>query len=313
MMKKLYILFACILAVTVMACGSGKNPKADVDTQGANTEVQNTDTNGEKYELCYKLEQGKTYSQKMSIDMNIGVSVVGQQMDMRMVTSYAMDVAVTDVTDGIFTCNSKFTEVLISIENPMMGNISYSSKDDATNDPAVKMLKAMTEGHFSMTITKYGDVTSITGFEEMMDNTYKSMGLSASETAQAKAMMGQSFSEDKMMEQMQNMAIYPDYPVAIGDSWKMAVKTSQMEMDNTYTLKEVTADEFVIAVDSDVKAGSMEGFDGTVEGTQTGTNVVHRSSGWIKSAELKQDIAGSGKIQGMDGKMTLKSTITIEE
>lgn len=308
-MKKLHIIIACVFAVTFIACGSGKNQKTNTEV---NVGVQSTNANGDKYELYYKLEQGKTYSQAMSMDMKMTMSAMGQSMDMGMTMTYSMDMTIADVTNDIFTCSAKFTEVSMGLTSPM-GNISYSSNDDSDYDPAIKMLQGMTKGQFSITMTKYGSVTSVTGFEEMMDNMYGSMGLSASEIAQAKAMMEQSFSEDKMMEQMQNMAIYPDYPVAIGDSWKMSVNTSQMEMENTYTLEGVSDDEVIIAVNSDIKAGSMEGFDGIISGTQSGTTIVHRSSGWIKSAKLKQDIAGEGKIQGMDGKVALRSDITITE
>lgn len=308
-MKKIHILLACIFAVTIMACGSGKNTNANSDS---NANAQASSANGEKYELCYNLEQGQTYSQTMSIDMKMVMSAMGQDMDMGMLMSYTMDYTITDVADGVIFCNAKFTEVSMGITG-MMGNASYSSSDNSDYDPMVKMLQGMTKGQFAITMTKYGKVTSMSGLEEMMDNMYSSMGLSASDAAQVKAMMQQSFSEEKMMEQMQSMAIYPDYPVAIGDSWEMVAKTSQMELNNVYTLEKVDDDEVVIAVESEISAGSIEGFEGTIAGTQNGTNVVHRSSGWIKESKIKQDITGDGKIQGMNGKITIKSTSTITE
>ncbi len=303
-MKKIQLLFACILAVALMACGSGKNQKA-------NAEQQSASATGEKYDLYYKLEQGETYSQKIAMDMDMTISAMGQEMEMGITMDMAMDMTVTDVTDDGFTCDAQFTEVAMGVSG-MMGNVTYSSNDDS-GDPMAKMLQGMTKGKFTMAMTKHGKVTSMTGFEEMMDNMYGSMGLSPSELAQAKAMMEQGFSEDKMMEQMQNMAIYPDYPVAIGDSWEVAASTSQMTVENTYTLEEMSDDEAVITVSSIVKAEAMDGFDGTIEGTQNGTIVARPATGWVKHAEIKQDISGEGKIQGVDGKIKMNSTITMTE
>ncbi len=289
-MKKLNIIAMCLVASILVACGGGSGT-------------------GEKYELCYKLEPGKTYSQKMVMDAKTTAKVMGQSMDMGVLMSMDVNNDIVDTT-GVISANARFTKVLMEITSPY-GNMSYSSDNDS-EDPIIKMLKAMTETNFTMTMTKYGNVTSMTGFEEMTENMYSSMGLSPSEAAQAKAIMEQSFSEEKMMEQMKNMAIYPNHAVAVGDSWEMNV-SGQLDMENKYTLKKVTDNELTIEVESKINNAKVDGFSGTIKGTQKGTIIAHRSSGWIKEATIKQDISGSGTIQGMNADMTVRSTVTMSE
>ena len=299
-MKKLSIIAMCLVTSLLVACGGGSG-------------------SGEKYDLYYKLEPGKTYNQSISANMKMNQNVMGQNMDMSVTMSMGMAYAVTDTTGGQITCDMSFTSIEMKMNTPM-GNFAFSSEKESDTNPMMpidmyEMLKAMKNIKFGMSMTKYGEVESISGFEEMKDEIFGSMGLSYSEVEQAKALMEQSFSEEKMIDQMKNMSIYPKHPVAIGDSWEMKVENDQMDLDNTYTLKKVTDSEVVIDVKSKINRMSMaeQGISGALKGTQEGSTTAHRSSGWIKKATIKQDVSGDLTTQGMSVKMKMKSDITIAE
>lgn len=297
-MRKLSIIAMCLVASVLVACGGGGN--------------------GEKYDLYYKLEPGKTYSQVMSVDMDIKQNIMGQKVDMGITMSFGMDYAVIDTLNGMISCNAIFTTIEMGMTTPM-GNFSFSSEETSSSVNSMipvdisGMFRAMKGSAFGLTMTKYGEVKSMTGLEEMIDVMFDSMDLSPSEIAQAKSIMAQSFNEEKMMEQMKNMAIYPTHPVAIGDSWESTMKTDQMDMDNTYTLKSVSDTEVIIEVKSKIKSMRMDNASGTLSGKQEGKTTVHRASGWIKSASIKQKISGTVTMQGMKDEVDMVGNYTISE
>ena len=306
-MKKLHILIACVLAATLIACGGSKG--------------KGTNTTGDKYELCYKFEVGETYNQAIKMDINIVQAIMGQEMDMSVTMDMGLSYTIVNVKDDIIEASMAYTSIKMGMTMPMgMGTFSFSSEEESTDNSMMpvdmhQILKAFKNMKIDVEMTKYGEVKSMSSLEAAMDEALNSISLSAHEAQQAKAMMSQGLSEEKVIEQMKNMAIYPNHPVAVGESWKINVDNETTDMENTYTLKKVTDNEVIIDVESVINRLSMseEGVNGSLSGTQVGTNIVHRSSGWIKEAKLTQDVSGDVTAQGMKVKMKMKSDISISE
>lgn len=299
-MKKLSFIVLSLSLCTLIACGGkGNNAK------------------GEKYELYYKLEVGKTYNQNMTMKTTMQQDIAGQKMDMDMNMFFGMSFTVTDIKNDRIHTSMGFTSIEMEMSTPM-GSFSFSSEDESVANEMMpidlsKMLKGMKNIGFDMVMTKYGKVEALKGYDEMIDGVLESFDFSEVQKMQARAALAQSFSEEKMIEQMKNMTIYPDYPVAIGESWALDAHTNQADLENTYTLKEITENEIVLEVNSDIKNMKVEGGSGMLNGVQHGTTTAHRSSGWIKNANIKQDVSGTVTMHGMEVAIDMKSDITITE
>ncbi len=284
-MKKLNLLALSAVIILVAACGGNK----------------------EKHELCYALEKGGTYTQKMKMDMNMNQG--SQSVGVAMTCGFTFNI--TNAEGDNFTADVSFNDIEMSMSSPM-GDIKFSSKDgDGSNNPQMpfsvsSVFKAMTTGHFTMTMSKYGELKSVSGINEMVDGVVASLDIPAEYAAQAGEMMKQNFSDEKMKDQLKNMYIYPSHPVAIGESWTSDISTGEGNVKTTYTLKEVNDATVIIDLTSDVSS-SQNGV--SLKGTQTGSMTIAKSTGWTKEANLKQDL--KGQVSGMD--ITAKTTITITE
>ena len=319
-MKKLYFFIICIFAVTLISCGSGKNQKTNTDATGA--EVQSADgENGisrsadGKYDLFYNLEVGKTYTQTIAANVDIAQNIMGQSMDMETTMDMTFSFVVTDIADGLIKTEASYKSVAMSMSTPM-GSFSFSSEESDPSSPLAFMsdlFRSMAGSTFTMSMTKYGEVVEVAGLEEMIDKAIGSLDLPASAIAEAKASMKQEFNEEKFLDQMRNNVVFPDHPVAIGDSWNTSASMDQMDLENTYTLKEVTDTEVIIDVKSKIKNMKMDGASGSLSGEQAGTTTLHRSSGWVKHANMKQNISGTVTMQGMESKVKMTSDITMSE
>lgn len=314
-MKKFYSIVMGIFCYMLIACGGGSN--AQSNNNGDGKAIIGGSTDGEKYDLYYNLKTGKTYNQVMTMKTVMNQNIANQKIDMDMTMIFGMSFTVSDVTNDRIHAKMGFSSVEMEMITPM-GNFSFSSEKESEANSMMpidlsKMLKGMKGINFDMIMTKFGKVESLKGYDEMIEGILNSFDLSDSQKIQARAALAQNFSEEKMIEQMKNMTLYPDYPVAIGESWVLNVTTSQMDLENTYTLKEITTDEIIIDVDSKILNMKIEGGSGLLEGTQRGTTTVYRSSGWIKDSRIKQDVSGTVTMQGMDVSIDMKSDVNITD
>ena len=299
-MKKLNFIVLSLFFCMLIACGGRGN-----------------NGQGEKYELYYKLETGKTYNQNMAMKTVMQQDIAGQKMDMDMNMYFGMSFTVTETKNDRIHVKMGFTSIEMEMATPM-GSFSFSSESESDANAMMpidlsKMLKGMKNIGFDMVMTKYGKVEALKGYDEMIDGVLESFDLSEVQKMQARAALAQSFSEEKMIEQMKNMTIYPDYPVSIGESWTLDANTNQADLENTYTLKEINENEIVLEVNSDIKNMKIEGGSGMLDGVQQGTTTAHRSSGWIKEANIKQDVSGTVTMHGMEVSIDMKSDVTITE
>ena len=190
-------------------------------------------------------------------------------------------------------------------------------------------------GHtLTMVINSDGTVESLEGSDELIDRMLEASP-EAAQMPQMREIMKKQFGDEALSSMMeQSMAIYPDKPVAIGDSWSRNIDLSQtfpMSIDVTWTLKEVTDDTVLLDVDSTVSspedpADTSMGvipFNVQLEGTQVGTVTLNRESGWIRKGETTQDVNGTmspspqaglpPEMQGVSWPIIIKSEITIRE
>lgn len=112
------------------------------------------------------------------------------------------------------------------------------------------------------------------------------------------------------MEKM--MAIYPDKPVGIGDSWSRKVAVAKgfaMIVDNTWTLKARRGGIAVVEIKSAVKPnpnakpldmGPLK-LQYDIGGKQQGEMEIDEATGWVIKAKMTQDLSGKVRVQGGAG------------
>ena len=213
-----------------------------------------------------------------------------------------------------------------------MSQVEYdSSKEDSPLTPVNRPFAALLGQGMLLKITPEGRVTEVRNIDKIR----KSIMEKFSSEPASQQMMGtidKLLNEQSIKESTESMiAIYPDEPVGIGDSWSRTLAVSSgspMIIANKWTLMNRKDGIAIIDVNSVMTTNpSAEPMDmGTMKvsyklsGTQSGRMEMQESTGIIIKSTMNQDISGqivmgdpSGQgMSDMTVPMKVKSIVTVE-
>lgn len=290
--------FALLMAVASMTLFSC-SPK----TQGS----------GEKVSLEMHLEKGQVFKRVSRMDQEIKTKMMGISNNMHQGMEFYINQEVVDVNgEGVANVRVVYDRIVYSVEAPIVGEVSYDSKEGSSPDnPFAMVMEPLIGNGFNIHLDKRGKVLDVIGMDEVFSQLGKQGGSDLSKT----------FDADNLKSTMQNMvAVYPEVLVGVGDTWGAEMEVSSelpMKLQMTYEVKEIEEKQVFLNVDGEISAKESEIAEGMgsveMEGTQSGTLVVERSTGMVKEADFSQDISGSVKTMGMTTPMEIRSKIIVEE
>jgi len=272
----------------------------------------------------FNAPKGSRFIYTNVIDANIEQNVMGQsvKVDSKITTGYLFEVISDSAGWKKLTCTiSKF--VIAMNANGMSMNVdSDEPVADTATSPMAKMgkiLGALKNGQFTLTMNEKGDIGQVTGMQDMLNKIVA--GIPQADSAMGAAMLAKSFSEESFKQNMQqSFAIYPGKSVKTGDTWTKTLQMSNngmpMTLNNTYTLQSVEGDKINVKVDSKITSGSgsspMQGVQVDMNGEMKGLNSFDRATGLPVSGNDNMKIDMKMKMQGqeMPMKMDIKMTIT---
>ncbi|MHC4313547.1 MAG: DUF6263 family protein [Planctomycetota bacterium] len=176
--------------------------------------------------------------------------------------------------------------------------------------------------YFSLKTTPQGKVESVEGLQTVRDN----VGKKLTEGPMKEAMMmgiKQFINEEGIKEQTEgSMAIYPEKPVGIGDSWRKTVALTQgvaMTVENEWILKDRKNGVSFIEVKSNIKSNpNAEPMEmGTTKiryelsGKQQGLIEIEESTGRLIRSKTNQEISGQIKV-GIAGQQSQETYIPVK-
>jgi len=258
-----------------------------------------------KTELSLHLQKGKAYTQITDSHVTIDQQVQGQQMKIVMEIKGSMTFKVTAVTAAGYDMDVQYDSLGLSMQMPQ-GSMEFSSEKNDASDVFSSVLKAMKNRPFQVAMTKQGKITEVKNLDKLFDSMFAdSPQLPEQQKAQMKAQLVRSYGEDAFKGNVEmTLAIYPDKPVAPGDTWVMENKQQSgmpIEITTTYTYKANEGSDYLITGDSKIKTSDPDEFvenNGmqmkyNMDGTMTSEIKVDKATGWIKEARLKQEMQGT--------------------
>ena len=187
--------------------------------------------------LRWKFEEGDTTNYQIVQDMDIKMSVGGQNIDSKMTQTMDMGWAVESVaSDGTAKLKQKISRVQVKMTSPLF-NVEYdSSKEEQPADPVggqlAKVFGAMVGKDFTMTMTPRGEIKDVTIPEELEQ---------ALEGAGGGAVPGGGGFNAESLKQLasQSGVEFPEEPVAEGKNWSGETEAKlpfgTMKLDNQFT------------------------------------------------------------------------------
>ncbi len=287
----------------------------------------------DKVRLRLNLEEGRTYRLKTVIDQEVQQEIQGRKVDVDQTMGMDYSFTVEEVKDdGTMTAKVTYRAVTMKQDGPM-GKTDYDSDNPPDKVPAAaKGAAALVGETVVIDFSPDGRVTRVVGMDALFEKVMKETELPEGPTKEMlKEQLKKQFGDKAMRESMEQLtAIYPDKPVAVGDSWVRKAKVSKgfpMGIESTYTLKGLKDGVAQVGLKSKIttdpegepmKMGPMSmKFD--FDGEQEGDIELETRSGWTLRAELNQDFSGKMNMEGLPGTtdamswpIRVKGKITVE-
>lgn len=286
-----------------------------------------------KVRLRLGLEQGKAYAMATVVEQKIDQDIQGRKVatSQRIGTDYTFEVQEVK-RDGAMRAKVTYQRVRMEQDGPM-GKVDYDSANPPEKVHALAQGAASLVGQsVTMELMPDGRITRLEGmdalFKRMLDGMEFPPGVPK---ATMEEQLKRQFGDKAMRSSMEQLtAIYPEKPVAVGESWTRKARASvgfPMQVETTYTLKARKDGTALVGLKSkvagDPKADPMKmgplsmAFD--VSGSQEGEMELDEATGWTKRAKITQDLSGKVKVEGMPGQteamswpITIQGTVAVE-
>jgi len=297
MFRKFLTVAAVAASVIMTACGTGNETKT-----------------ADGYTLKFNVEKGTKFGYSSTMDMSMKQNVMGQDMEVKnkMLMGYTFEV--TGDSAGWKTVAATISHIAMDM-NAGGQVIHFDSNEPDTavaseqNPMAMvgKVLGAMKGGRFGFTINENGEVGSVYGMKEMMQNMMEKTNLPDIEIMAES--VAKSFDEENFKQNMQqSFNMYPGKPVKTGESWTktMTMKNGgmDMKMDNTYTLESVNGDDAAVKVVSKISSGAdtsgTMGMKVDMSGTMDGSMNYDLPTGLLKKGDMNMKMNMKMTGQGME-------------
>lgn len=282
--------------------------------------------------LRLNLNQGDSHRINTTTEQRIEQEMQGITQTIEQTIGMGMNLEVLEVDDeGNYRIRMTYDSVRYVQEGPM-GRTEYDS-EQADGEPAAPMAQgfaALVGEGYEATLTPLGRVTEVSGVDRMIDNMLGKIELEGAARGMVEQTMRSQFNDEAMQASMEMMsAIYPEEPVAVGDTWEQEMEANfgfPMAMETTWTLEEVEGGVATLSVEADITspedAEPMEmgpvKMTFALEGRQTGTMKLDEESGWTREANFEQDMEGQMEVEAPNQPqplaipMKIQSTITID-
>ena len=244
----------------------------------------------------YNFEKGDTFIVETEANQSTVLTMMGQEVVSGQVVVASAKFEVLEVNGSEFTFNSTTMSMKVNMSGPG-SNITIDSEGQTENDKIFSILKGKS---YQFTITRTGEVLSITGVEEIQQALAQE--LQGTPLAMIASQILQGLSENSTRVQLENQfAIYPDEPT---EQW---TKTDTREVNG---LPVNMTSEFLFAGDTELIVSSEITIKGSftnqgqqmeadMTGTAERTLTLDPATGICTSMESNQSMEGTVVTQGM--------------
>lgn len=278
---------------------------------------------GPKVQFQLNLEKGKTYHWQITTDQTITQTPMGRQMEMKQKIRMAMDFTVNEEDAAGYDITITYTGIGYH-QKSAMAEVDYDSDDPPRVVPALaKGFAGLLGESFDIKLDKMGNILKVKNVDLLLDRMAKKMELPDAQRTLIMNQLKQQFGDKALLDSFKGViSIFPDKPVAVGESWKrtfVMAGATPMILHNRWKL---TKRENGIAYldvrtsinpNPDAKPLKMGAFtlNYSLKGSQEGEMELDEKTGWTLKAVLDQNVRGDIKMGDNAWPITIQSMIIL--
>lgn len=255
-------------------------------------------------QLEWKLAKGKTYYQRTMVDQEIVQNMMGQEQKIEHKTGIGLKLQVLDVdAQGNMRIQCTYLWTRCKEASPM-GQVDYdSSRQPAAVPAGAEAFAALLGQSYIVKVTSKGKVLDVNGVEQVRDAVLKKLP-PGTDAAAATSSLGAYIDKESLRQMTEaGMAIYPDKPVNVGDSWSKEVTMMvgfKLVIQSKWTLQKEQAGVAAIGVVGTLRsdpngppmdAGGMK-MRFALSGTQEGVIQVAEATGLVTASKERSQLKG---------------------
>ena len=287
--------------------------EADEDAEGAADGVV----------LALNLAQGDVYRASVTTEQTVAQELFGEAQTIEQAFSFDYSYSVNRVDDdGNLSIGVVYEAATFEQEGPT-GSVSYDSATSTEVPTEAIGYAALVGNGFEIELAPGGQVLAIDGVDELLQAVFDAAELPPGpEGDLLRETLLAQFGEEVLADTFeQSFNIYPQGPVAVGDSWSEQGAVNYgfaLIADTTWTLVDRADGVATVEVDSTIESdpeaepldlGVMQ-MEIALAGEQSGTLLIDEATGWVIESTLTQSFEGSMSGEGVEVPMSIESTIT---
>lgn len=271
--------------------------------------------------LVLQPEAGMTYTFQSDVEQEIGLTVMGQEVDIFQNITLNIEWRVDSVlANGDFIGQATHTRFRLKQEGP--GTFETFDTDDPDAEPQSDMsygMAGMAGVPFKARVTPTGEVTILDGMDAFYNNMADLVGITDGverDTFRTRA-SGEFTAEDMAQDLIAAPFLYVARRVAPDSTWEVSTTADAMlpiRLTGTARLDSATLDTTFVSLDAQVAsvqdtAGGLfpSGFQNAdMSGTMTGTAGFDPQTGFALQVDFEQGMSGAAEMQ------TERQTLNVE-
>lgn len=281
---------------------------------------------GQKQKLGFNLAVGKIYYQTMHSSTNIELqNENGPKVNMDFTASGEVAFTITELKGNIYNITACFRQISSLTKLPFIGHEGFNSDEKNEMDTFSNISKAIINKQFFIKMTTLGKIVEVKNIGSIVKHALEKFPkLSIEKRLEFKGQFTQSFGEDVFKHNFEMItAIYPNNPVAKGDTWtiRREIKSRPKEAYvSIYELKGKFGSYNLIVGNGNIETPKEDDYKPIngmlIKHNQTETVSssfqVDSKTGWIIDAKIKDVISGNTEMKpnpklpkGMTQKMSV--------
>lgn len=296
--------------------GEPRLPLADdqelVATPAGNSGSRNADRQGIDRAgpilLRLRLREGETYQVRVAEEMTFGPLPGSSREEPPMTKVFGVSCLVKDVrADGIADVEIKYDLVRARQAAPT-GSAEFDSSEAApadSLDPSMRTVAALAGASFRIDVTPMGQVTMLTGADQMVSQMLEDVENKEAVEERAK----REYGDEAMKTVTQELfGTFPEEPVDIGDSWSarsVAPRGFAAVAHDRWTLRSRRGGvallelQSTVRPDPDAPATDLGGarLEYELRGTRAGSVLIDEATGWVLRSTVRQSLSGQLKVE----------------
>ncbi|HEX5555922.1 MAG TPA: DUF6263 family protein [Chitinophagaceae bacterium] len=285
-----------------------------------------------KVNIFLNLKKGQTYNQTMTKKETVTQTVNGQPETIITSITRRMAYLVKGGNNDNYNMEAKYKRLSIGMEFPR-DTFQFNSEQRDGQDTFSTVLSKVTDQPFFIKLKKDGEVKDIRGIDSLFISMFAEYPqLSGNNDQNIEAALLREFGSKALTGGLGRVvAIFPDNPVAKGDTWAVITHSEAAggtSMKFTYQYKGRIDSNYLIHVNAVIKNDNnsyvkTSGLTGkyNLSGALSSDIQVNKATGWITEAQINEMLKGTSQIKGNlkkipEGKPTpisFKTEITISD